>query len=67
MPWDEVMHKWKHGGLHSGSKSGPKVTNRKQAIAIMLSEKRAAQGGKKEYSAGPTPDAKRKIFKRGMR
>ncbi len=49
MPYDEVMHKFKHGKLHSGSKSGPKVKNRKQAIAITLSEKREAEGGKKEY------------------
>jgi hypothetical protein len=34
------MHKWKHGQLHSGSKGGPLVKNRKQAIAIMMSEKR---------------------------
>jgi Family of unknown function (DUF6496) len=40
MPYTEVMHKFKHGGLHSGSSSGPVVHNRKQAIAIMLSEKR---------------------------
>ena len=40
MPYTEVMHKFKHGELHSGSKTGKKVTNRKQAIAIMLSEKR---------------------------
>ena len=33
-----VMHEFKHGELHSGSKHGPKVTNRKQAIAIALSE-----------------------------
>lgn len=45
------MHKFKHGGLHSGSKEGPKVKDRKQAVAIMLSEKRAAQGGKKEYQS----------------
>ena len=51
MPWDEVMHKWGQGKLHSGSKSGPPVKNQKQAIAIMLSEKRAAQGGKKEYQS----------------
>lgn len=51
MPWDEVMGKFKSGELHSGSKSGPKVKNRKQAIAIMLSEKRAASGGKKEYQS----------------
>lgn len=43
------MHEMKHGTLHSGSKHGPKVTNRKQAIAIMLSEKRKAAGGDKEY------------------
>jgi len=43
MPYTEVMHKWKTGELHSGSKKGPKVTNRKQAIAIMLSEKRKAK------------------------
>jgi hypothetical protein len=49
MPYTEVMHKWKSGALHSGSKSGPKVTNQKQAVAIMLSEKRAAKKGKKEY------------------
>lgn len=40
MPSSEVMHKFKAGNLHSGSKKGKKVTNRKQAIAIMLSEKR---------------------------
>ena len=40
MPWQDVMHKFKAGKLHSGSKSGPKVKSRKQAIAIMLSEKR---------------------------
>ena len=34
----KVMHEFKAGTLHSGSKSGPKVTNRKQAIAIGLSE-----------------------------
>lgn len=32
------MEKYKHGDLHSGSKSGPVVTNPKQAIAISLSE-----------------------------
>lgn len=49
MPWNKVMHKYKAGKLHSGSKDGKKVTNRKQAVAIMLSEKKAAQSGKKEY------------------
>ncbi len=30
--------KFKEGTLHSGSRKGPKVTDRKQAIAIALSE-----------------------------
>lgn len=34
----KVMHEYKAGRLHSGSKSGPVVKNRKQAIAIALSE-----------------------------
>jgi len=51
MPWDQVMHKFKHGALHSGSKKGPPVKSRQQAIAIMLSEKRAAAGGKSEYQS----------------
>ena len=51
MPFDEVMHKFKHGQLHSGSKKGPKVKNRKQAIAIMMSEKKKAGEGKKEYKS----------------
>ena len=55
MPWDEVMHKWKHGGLHSGSPKGPVVKNRKQAIAIMLSEKRKAGEGKREYASIGSP------------
>jgi len=45
------MHKWKTGKLHSGSPEGPKVKSQKQAVAIMLSEKRAAAAGKKEYQA----------------
>jgi hypothetical protein len=34
----KVMHEFKAGKLHSGSKKGPAVTSRKQAIAIALSE-----------------------------
>ena len=52
MPWNEVMDKWKSGSLKSGNKeTGKPVKNQKQAVAIMLSEKRAAEGGKKEYKA----------------
>jgi hypothetical protein len=50
MPYNKVMSKFKAGKLHSGSKSGPQVKNRKQAVAIMLSEKRKA-GSKPEYRA----------------
>jgi hypothetical protein len=37
-----AMHEFKRGKLRSGSKSGPRVKNRKQAIAIGLSEARKA-------------------------
>ena len=39
MPSSEVMKKFGSGKLHSGGKSGPVVTNQKQAVAIMYSEK----------------------------
>jgi hypothetical protein len=38
---EQVMHEWKAGELRSGS-SRKKVTSRKQAIAIGLSEARRA-------------------------
>jgi hypothetical protein len=34
----KVLGEWKAGTLNSGSKKGPIVTSRKQAIAIALSE-----------------------------
>ena len=37
-----TMHEFKEGTLHSGSKTGPKVTNFKQAIAIALDQARRA-------------------------
>ena len=36
----KVMGEFKEGKLHSGSKSGPEVKNRKQAVAIAMSEAR---------------------------
>lgn len=37
---EKVMKEFKKGELHSGSKEGPKVKDRKQAVAIALSEAR---------------------------
>ncbi len=36
----QVMEEFKLGKLHSGSKKGPKVKSKKQALAIALSEAR---------------------------
>ncbi len=38
------MSEFKRGKLRSGSKKGPKVKSRAQAIAIGLSEQRRARG-----------------------
>ena len=58
----KVMHEfYKDDDLHSGSKHGPKVTSRKQAVAIGLSEARKAAAGhtKKSFDAtfGPGAEA----------
>jgi len=45
---EKVMGEYKEGKLHSGSKSGPVVTSKKQAVAIALSEQRAKDAGKKK-------------------
>ena len=39
-----VMGEFSMGILHSGSKSGPVVTNPKQAVAIALSEQKPHHG-----------------------
>lgn len=49
------MHKFGKGELHSGSKSGPVVTNPKQAIAISLSE----SGQSKHHRSSGHPGAHR--------
>jgi hypothetical protein len=41
------MHKFKVGKLHSGSKHGPVVKSRAQAVAIGLSESRQSKGKKR--------------------
>ena len=42
-----VMREYEHGTLKSGSKKGPVVKSRKQAVAIALNEKRRIQRKKK--------------------
>ena len=44
----KVMGEYKRGELHSGSKKGPKVTSRKQAIAIALTEAGKSKKQKKK-------------------
>lgn len=39
----KVMGEFKRGTLHSGSKKGPVVKSRKQAVAIAMSEQRRAK------------------------
>lgn len=43
---EQEMRKFKFGELHSGSKTGPVVKDRKQAIAIAMNE--AGLGRKKK-------------------
>jgi hypothetical protein len=38
-----VMREYKKGKLHSGSKKGPKVKSRRQAVAIAISEARMSR------------------------
>lgn len=64
----KVMTEFKEGKLHSGSKEGPKVKSRKQAVAIALSEaakskKGYAEGGAKK-PAPITPEEKEEIVRR---
>jgi hypothetical protein len=40
----QTMGEFKAGTLHSGSSKGPKVTNKKQAVAIALSQARKKKG-----------------------
>ncbi len=44
----DVMGKYKKGKLHSGSKKGPVVKSRKQAVAIAMSEAGMAKKKKKK-------------------
>jgi hypothetical protein len=46
----DELHRFKKGTLHSGSKKGPKVMDRKQAIAIALSEAGLSKQDKKRIA-----------------
>jgi hypothetical protein len=45
----KVMREYSAGKLHSGSKKGPVVKSRKQAVAIALSEAKKMGGKGKRY------------------
>ena len=45
---EKVMKEYSEGKLHSGSKKGPKVTSRKQAVAIAMSEAGMSKKKKKK-------------------
>lgn len=59
-----TMREWKAGTLHSGSKSGPKVKSRKQAVAIGLSQARKA--GEDVSPAPRKPRKKRSTYRTRM-
>lgn len=44
----KVMEEFKEGDLHSGSKKGPVVKKRSQAIAIAISESRKGKSSVKK-------------------
>ena len=48
----QVMSEFKEGKLRSGSKTGPKVKNRKQAIAIGLSQTGQSKGKSRKRAEG---------------
>jgi hypothetical protein len=63
---EKAMHEMKHGTLKSG-RSGKKVTSRKQAIAIGLSEAREAGGkvpSKKSSKKGSKKGSKKRSGKK---
>jgi hypothetical protein len=59
---EKAMHERKHGTLRSGG-SGKKVTSKKQAIAIGLSEARK-EGGKAPKKASSKKTAAKKTTKK---
>ena len=64
----KAMHERKHGSLKSGG-GGKKVKNRKQAIAIGLSEARksGAKVPKKSFSSSKNPRQKKGVEEKNLR
>lgn len=60
----QAFHEFKAGTLNSG-KGGPKVTDRKQAIAIALSVARKRKPGVKITTPGHSKDLAEQIADRG--
>lgn len=58
----KVMHEYKHGTLKSGQ-SGKKVSDRKQAVAIALSEARKS-GARIPKKSGTSSNTKKRSSKR---
>lgn len=56
----EVMSEYKEGKLHSGSKKGPKVKSRKQAVAIAMSESGQSKKGSPPKQAEAKHEAREK-------
>lgn len=62
----KVMHEWKQGKLHSGSKKGPVVKDQAQAVAIALESARKAKplsGGTMGIPGGSQPYGKLSTLK----
>jgi hypothetical protein len=62
-----AMHREKKGTLRSGSKTGRKVTSRKQAIAIGLSEARAKGAKVPKKATGRKSSAKKSSGRKSAR
>jgi hypothetical protein len=65
MPSELVMRKYSAGTLRSGSKSGPKVRSRAQALAIMLSERRKESEHGGDYHDDSEREAKKRLIRKG--
>lgn len=57
---EKVMHEFKEKDLHSGSKTGPKVKSRAQAIAIGLKQSGQSKYGGDAGTRGSRLKAKKK-------